>query len=359
MRFLRLTFAQAASLAVALMLALGGFALGAAPSAAQSAGPGTFAPGPGAGSTNTYSGRIEAPAANAMIPQSQTLLVTGWACDTTAQGWAGFDQVQVYTGAMGSGGTMLASGSVGGTRSDVAGTTGDPNCAPSGFSVTVPGSALGAAGAMTLNVYLHTPGNGWWYLSVPVTVAAGAPSTSGTPASGGTSSGSSAIAPGCPGASKAATPVPAAAPGVTPTIIATSLCTTLPFSPDVHVTIIAPMSSDVLQEQTSQTLSGIAYDDRAPSGQSGISQVQVYLNGLAGNNGTLLLGTATLGSGGGFQAPRGTNANNEFFFQFNPGITPGSNPNVPWPTGGNVLYVYAYGMNGAVTAVSAPFNLIS
>lgn len=355
MRLLQSSFARAAFVAATLVLTLGGLAIGVAPTSAQTAGPGTFAPGTGAGSTNTYSGHIDAPTANQTVTQGQALLVTGWACDTSAQGWAGFDQVQVYSGTMGSGGTMLASGSTGLARPDVAGTTGDSSCAPSGFSVTVPGSALGTAGSMTLNVYLHTPGNGWWYLSVPVTVAAGAPASSNPSTTGtSTASGTSGSLPaGC----IITNPV-AASTSATPTAIPTSNCNSLPYSADVHVTIIAPHPTDQLLNSQSQTLAGIAYDDRAPSGQSGISQIQVYLNGLAGNNGTTYLGNATLGSSGGLQTPSGQNAGFAWFYQFNPGITPGTNPNVPWPTGGNVFYVYVFGMNGAVTAVAVPFNLV-
>lgn len=142
----------------------------------------------------------------------------------------------------------------------------------------------------------------------------------------------------------------------TPMPSSTSLCSSLPYSPDVHVTILDPTPNSILQIQTS-VLTGVAYDDRAMAGQSGISQVQVYLNGLAGNNGTTYLGQATLGSGGGNAVSQSQSPSNAFYYQFNPTVTPGTNPNVPWTTGGVVLNVYVFGMNGAVTGVSVPFSL--
>jgi hypothetical protein len=65
---------------------------------------------------NTYIGRVESPRAGQTVQAGSNLLVSGWAVDTTAQGWAGFDQMQVYNGDRANGGTKLADGSVGLSR---------------------------------------------------------------------------------------------------------------------------------------------------------------------------------------------------------------------------------------------------
>ncbi len=70
--------------------------------------------------------------------------------------------MQVYQGAMGSGGTMLASGIVAQSRPDVGAALGNSYWANSGFSATIPSGAL-KPGQVTINVYAHTPSNGWWY----------------------------------------------------------------------------------------------------------------------------------------------------------------------------------------------------
>jgi hypothetical protein len=131
----------------------------------------TWQAGPGAVGSSTYIGRVEAPTARRNINPSASLLVTGWAADTTAQGWAGIDGVEVWSGAQGSGGTKLASGSVGQPRPDVAETIGG-NFLKSGFSAVVPSSAWTnmQPGSFTLYVYIHTPNKGSWSRTVPVTL---------------------------------------------------------------------------------------------------------------------------------------------------------------------------------------------
>ncbi|MBV9175038.1 MAG: hypothetical protein JOZ81_33705 [Chloroflexi bacterium] len=168
---------------------LGALVLTAAPPAA--AQPAGWQQGPNAILDNTYVGSIDIPAGGSTVANAGTLTVGGWFVDKQAQGWAGADDVQVFLGSMGSGGTMLAKGIVGQNRPDVGAALGNAFWAASGFSASVQGSAL-PTGQQTLNVYLHTPGKGWWFKSVNVNVsstapAAGmpAPSTSSTTTSGG------------------------------------------------------------------------------------------------------------------------------------------------------------------------------
>jgi hypothetical protein len=167
---------------------LGALLLTAAPAAAQPAG---WQQGPGAILDNTYVGSIDIPAGGATVSNAGTLTVGGWFVDKNAQGWAGADDVQVFLGQMGNGGTMLAKGIVAQNRPDVGAALGNPYWAASGFSASVPGSSL-PAGSQTLNVYVHTGGKGWWFKSVNVNVssaapaaAAPAPSTSSSSSSGG------------------------------------------------------------------------------------------------------------------------------------------------------------------------------
>jgi len=145
-----------------------------APSYAQSAPTlGSWQAGPDAKGTNTYVGRIEAPRAGQNVTAGANLLVSGWAVDTTAAGWAGFDGVEVWRGAKDKGGTKLATGTVGLSRPDIADALGAAY-RNSGFSATVP-PMTDASGSQTLFVYLHTPDKGTWYKSVSVSVPAAAP----------------------------------------------------------------------------------------------------------------------------------------------------------------------------------------
>ena len=164
----------AAAACVALIVSM------AAPAAAQSSG---WQGGPGAILDNTYVGFIDQPSSGAVVPGSGSFVVGGWFVDTTAQGWAGADQMQVWLGAMGGGGKMLANGIVGQYRPDVGTFLGNPFYANSGFSASVPGGSV-PGGAQTLSVYMHTGGKGWWYKTVNVNGGGAAPSS-------GTSSGSS------------------------------------------------------------------------------------------------------------------------------------------------------------------------
>ena len=138
-----------------------------APGFAQSAPAMTvFTAGTDASGANTYIGRIETPRAGQSIASGASVLVSGWAADATAEGWAGFDQMQVYSGNRDSGGTKVANGMVGLNRPDVADFLG-ANFLKSGFSAVIPASAL-QSGSRTLFVYLHTASKGWWFKTVAV-----------------------------------------------------------------------------------------------------------------------------------------------------------------------------------------------
>lgn len=148
---------------------------GAVPSFAQTnpAG-GRWSSGPGAAGDNTYVGRIEAPRASQTIGPGANVLVTGWAADTTARGWAGFDALEVWSGDKdASTGRKLASGTVGLTRPDMGDAMGTMTFARSGFNAVVPASVLSSLGpgAQSINVYLHTPAKGWWHRSVSVNLS--------------------------------------------------------------------------------------------------------------------------------------------------------------------------------------------
>src|SRR5437868_5303022 len=60
----------------------------------------SWQPGPDGVLDNTYDGFIDVPTNGATVPASGPFAVTGWVVDTTAQGWAGIDNVQVFLGTM-------------------------------------------------------------------------------------------------------------------------------------------------------------------------------------------------------------------------------------------------------------------
>lgn len=236
------TFSILAAIAAALSLAT-------ATAVAQPA-PGGWQPGPGApeDAASTRSGFIDIPTGSATEPAGRTFLIAGWFVDSTAEGWAGADDVQVYSGPMGAGGTLLARGLVGQNRPDVGAALNNPFWSASGWSaaVAVP------AGTTTLLVYLHTPGKGWWFRHLPVV---GVPSTT------------------------AIQPQPA--PGGSP----------------VNV-IVEPRAAQNLGTAVDFELRGYALDPAAAPNQgsqgTGIDQVQVYLNGPRGDPASTFLGNAWL-----------------------------------------------------------------
>ena len=225
--------------------------------------------GPGAVGDPTYNGYIDTPSNNATVPIG-SFGVRGWFVDTQAQGWAGADDMQVWLGTMDGGGKMLAKGSIGGNRPDVATALGNPFWAASGFGALVPPDQL-APGGQTLCVYLHTPGKGWWYKQLQVNVSASA-AANVTPAQ---------TAP-------PAVPVPTGA-GVP--VISSS---TLPI-----IIIEHPLSSENIKtKNVDYQIIGYALDKFAAPGQgsqgSGINMVDLYLDAEPENGGSFL-GNADLG----------------------------------------------------------------
>jgi hypothetical protein len=130
----------------------------------------TWVKGPNAVGDNTYVGEIEAPRINQNVFEGANLMVSGWAADKSARGWAGFDAIEVWSGAKDSDtAKKLGNGIVGMSRPDVAKAIGD-DYLHSGFSVVVPASALEQLDGPTekLDVYQHTASKGWWHRTVGV-----------------------------------------------------------------------------------------------------------------------------------------------------------------------------------------------
>jgi hypothetical protein len=232
------------------------------PSSAAADAFSTWTPGPGAALDSTYDGYIDLPTANATVPNGG-FTVAGWFVDKTAQGWAGADDVQVWQGTMDGSGKMLAKAVFAQSRPDVAAATGYPFWAASGFGATVPAGAL-SAGGQALSVYAHTPGKGWWYKQVQVTVSTSAPA-SPAPVS---------PAPG------AAAPAPTVSGGALPIVV-----------------IIAPKSGENIGTHTLYSMRGYALDRNSGPYQgvqgTGIDHVSVYVDKQR-DDGGILLGDAEL-----------------------------------------------------------------
>jgi hypothetical protein len=127
--------------------------------------------GPDAVGDNTYIGAIDSPQPNVSVVIGRPLRVSGWVADSTAQGWAGIDEVRVYVGLMNADGRLLGRASIAQSRPDVAATTGVPAFVASGFAADVSTAGL-AEGPTLLSVYAHTPAKGWWYRQVSVGLVA-------------------------------------------------------------------------------------------------------------------------------------------------------------------------------------------
>jgi hypothetical protein len=309
-------------LTLAILTLLGG----ALPAAA--ADPTTsWTAGPGAGGDDTYDGYVDLPAAGSTVAAGSSLLVGGWVVDKTAQGWAGIDQVQVFQGQMGAGGTMLAKGIVGQNRPDVGAALGTPAFAVSGFSASVPAEAL-HPGPLTLLVYAHTPSKGWWYkqTSVTVTVGQGQAAPSGTPApsTGGTAEPVTQSVPGGVGATRGSLVV-----GVTDPKVGQQVHTDRDF-----------------------TIMGYALDKSAGLNQgvqnSGVDKVEVFMDGPRGK------GTPLGGASLGYSDPNaagfgGQFANAGFRLTFHP---------TQFSVASHNLYVYARSaVNGAEVVGLVPINI--
>jgi hypothetical protein len=208
----------------------------------------TWTAGPGAVGDDTYDGFIDVPTANSSVGTGG-FTVSGWFVDTTAEGWAGADNVQIWQGTMDGGGKLLTQALFAQSRPDVANATGNPFWVNSGFSGIVPSGSLPAGGTV-LSVYAHTPSKGWWFKQVPVTVST----------------------------TVSTTPAPAAS--VYPI-----------------VSIDKPKDGENVPTKSDYEIQGFALDQAATPTQgvagSGIDRVDVYLN-PRDQNGTFL-GTADLG----------------------------------------------------------------
>ena len=214
-----------------------------------------WTPGPNAALDNTYDGFIDSPGLNSSV-SAGGFTVAGWFVDTTAQGWAGADSVQIWQGTMDGGGMMLASAAFAQDRPDVAAFEANPFWEPSGFGGVVPAGSL-AAGPQVLSVYVHAGDKGWWYKEVQVNVSASA-------------------APSQPAAT---------APSVRGTALPV-------------VAIEKPKDSEQVLTRNDYEIVGYALDRNAAPNQgvagSGVDRVQVYIGAERDNGGTLL-GEATLG----------------------------------------------------------------
>jgi hypothetical protein len=219
--------------------------LGARAVHAEASAPWT--PGPGAVGDDTYVGFVDSPGPGTAVTANQAIQVRGWIVDQSAEGWAGIDQVQVLSGVMDQGGRVLAMAGVAQDRPDVGQALANPYFAASGFSATVPAGAL-PPGPSTLNLYVHSPGKGWWFrpLSVQIQQIAVAPR---------------------------------------------------PYSDDPLVVVDAPLAdARVAPSDTTLTVRGFALDRNSPGsgvGRSGVSHVQLYLDGTRRDG--VFLGEAQLG----------------------------------------------------------------
>ncbi|HEV7664029.1 MAG TPA: hypothetical protein VGQ62_10880 [Chloroflexota bacterium] len=206
---------------------------------AQSLPGGEWMPAAGAAGDNTLKGFIDQPTGGSSLAAGATFAVSGWVVDTTAEGWAGVDDVQVLLG-----GTVLGHAVVGLSRPDVAGVTGNPYFISSGFRAVVGGSI--PAGMQTLTVLAHTPGRGSWAKTVSVTIGSGA--------------------------------------AVAQPVSATGLV----------AKIISPRPEDVVVSNNNGTIYGIAYDTRTRAELGiGVDRVQVYMDGPRGEAGSQYFGDAS------------------------------------------------------------------
>jgi hypothetical protein len=256
--------------------------------------PGAWLAGPGAMGDNTYVGAIDAPAAGATVSPTALLTVSGWFVDTSAEGWAGADDVRVFLGTMDTG-LLLGHATIGLSRPDIAATLKNPFWATAGFQAAVDPGPL-ASGPDTLTVYAHTPAKGWWSLQVGVVVVQTV-SSNGEPI--------------------------AAAPAL------------LHGGPPV-VTVSTPTENEIISiHNRSFPITGTAAE--ATSGPRGIDWVEVWLNGEANSDNATILGVADLNGDGTWSLP----------------FDPGSH----LPIDSN-LYVYAHSaLNGKKSLVVRHFFL--
>lgn len=185
----------------------------------------------------TYIGSIDSPQDGATVPASGLVQLSGWFVDTTARGWAGADAAQVVHGD-----SVVAQGTVGGNRPDVAATFGNAFWSASGFGATFDAARL-PTGLTTLSIQLHTPARGWLTRTINLTV----------------------------GSAEILAPAPAAQ------------------GPLPQVTVLTPQPGEAVPTSNRRyVISGSARDPSQPRG--GIDSVEVWLNGEANTDSATLLG---------------------------------------------------------------------
>jgi hypothetical protein len=224
---------------------VGVLSLGASGVASAQSAPGAgWSPAAGAAGDNTYQGYIDQPGAGATVSAGAAFHVSGWVVDTSAQGWAGIDGVQVMVGDR-----SVASGVVGISRPDVANAFSNGYWANSGFDAIVPAGSV-PGGTQTLTVVAHTPGKGSWSKDVSVTVSGG----------GG---GSAAPSPAAPSEQQ----------------------TGLVFR------VTTPAPNDLVLNNKNGYISGIAYDTRTRAELGiGVDRIQIYIDGPRGQAGSQFIG---------------------------------------------------------------------
>ena len=186
---------------------------------------GAWLPGPDGVGSATYTGSID---------QTSSTRVSGWVVDTTAQGWNGIDDVQLWDGLMSAGGRMLSHAAIQISRPDVAAALNNPYWNASGFSAILPPSGL------TMYVYIHTPSKGWWYEPL------------------------------------------------TPSL------TSQQFAGDPVIDVETPTPLATVHSASPFTMHGSAYDRNAtPDQGTGVDRIQVYLDGDRSSG--IFIGEATLG----------------------------------------------------------------
>ncbi len=208
-----------------------------------------WSPGSGATGDNTFVGSVDQPAPGATLTVDHLATLNGWFVDTSAQGWPGADDLQVFAGSMDTG-IPLGHGLLGVPRPDVAASLNNPFWGTAGWSITIDPGAL-PLGPNTLSVYVHTPGKGWWFTQLPVNVAATTGGVSGP-----------ALAAGGP-----------------------------------IVTVSAPLEGEQVSDRLGNyRITGTARDP--VSGGKAIDRVQVWLNGEQNTDNAIFIGDADIGSDG-------------------------------------------------------------
>jgi hypothetical protein len=257
-------------------------------------------PGPDGTGANTYQGMVEQP--SSVVPGT-AFVVSGWVVDTTALGWAGIDQVALYSGQMGQGGTPVATGQAGAPRLDIAAALGNNAWASSGFSITVPNTTplLSPNASGTLLLYVHTPSKGWWYKPFTVSVTA--------------------------------QPAPQ-------------------YPSDPLLVIQTPNDGQFIQTGQNYIISGYAVDRNANASQgTGVDRVQVYIYGEKGSQNGVNLGDAILGQAS-------ANAGNFYTGQFGNAGWQITLTTSNYHAGGAPLYVYAHSkVSGKVTLKTVTLNI--